>query len=369
MIVPIINGILSYKKAPVTWLLFLLNIFFFVLSSEQANVFDKKIEALLKDDYFLRTQGKIFASFINERPERYSKMMRNLSQKVQAQQNSTMALILGSYAFRDQLFSQKFDHVEGFKDEVAYGWWKKKYLEYISYQQQHPNHIFGLSSSHASLDFWVSYQFFHSGFAHIFGNMVFLLIIGSVLEPVLGSVFFMLFYLMSGMIAAGAFMLLSGFTPMPLVGASGSISAIFSLFCVLFWKRPVRYFYFLLWPTPNKEPVNIGALKFNRWTYNSNNYIGYVYLPAWVALMLWFAGDLTGFLKAGDGVGGVAYTAHIGGELVGALCGFVLLFVMRWKYHNTMKSDDLPATRPIWSTEPLSGYRENKKAAPRGEAA
>jgi len=141
-------------------------------------------------------------------------------------------------------------------------------------------------------------MFMHGSIAHIFGNMIFLLIFGDNLENKLGHLRYLLFYLLTGIIAALAHVFattyMGGDMLIPTLGASGAISGVLGGYILLFPRRRVRVimFYFL------------------------------TDVPAIIAIGLWFVFQLIsgiGMLGPGAQEGGVAYAAHIGGFLAGLI--------------------------------------------------
>ena len=58
-------------------------------------------------------------------------------------------------------------------------------------------------------------------------------------------------------------------------------------------------------------------------------YFGYVYLPGWMILAPWALADIAGFLATPQSLGGIAYSAHLGGELCGILVGVSIYLVRR----------------------------------------
>ena len=142
-------------------------------------------------------------------------------------------------------------------------------------------------------------MFMHGGIAHIFGNMLFLWIFGDNLEDRLGHIKYLIFYLLTGIIASlahvfstVAFASDQGSLLVPSLGASGAISGVLGGYILLFPSRRVR------------------AFLFNVFTE----------VPAWVAVGMWFAFQLIsglGVLGSGSAEGGVAYAAHIGGFIAG----------------------------------------------------
>jgi membrane associated rhomboid family serine protease len=144
----------------------------------------------------------------------------------------------------------------------------------------------------------ITSMFLHGGWAHLIGNMVFLLIFGDNIEDAMGHISYLLFYLLTGIAAALTQVLLDPGSTIPLVGASGAISGVMGAYIVLFPHGKVRAL------------VVFG-------------YFGQVVLvPAWVMIGLWFVLQLfSGFAALGmpSDVGGVAFWAHVGGFIAGAV--------------------------------------------------
>jgi membrane associated rhomboid family serine protease len=147
-------------------------------------------------------------------------------------------------------------------------------------------------------------MFMHGGWAHLFGNMLFLWIFGDNLENVMGRGRYLIFYLLCGIIASLAHVFttvaFNGNQLVPSLGASGAISGVLGGYILLFPKRRVKV-------------IMLRML---------------TEVPAFVALGLWFAFQLIsglGVLGSGSQEGGVAYGAHIGGFIAGLL--LVKLFV------------------------------------------
>jgi membrane associated rhomboid family serine protease len=142
-------------------------------------------------------------------------------------------------------------------------------------------------------------MFMHGGFAHLFGNMLFLWIFGDNLEDRLGRVRYLLFYLLCGILASLAHVFSTaafsgGGSGMlvPSLGASGAISGVLGGYVLLF---------------PGNR-VNVILLR------------AVMQVPAYVALGLWFLFQFVsglGILGGGAQEGGVAYAAHIGGFIAG----------------------------------------------------
>jgi len=143
----------------------------------------------------------------------------------------------------------------------------------------------------------ITSMFMHGGFAHIFGNMLFLMIFGDNIENRLGHFRYLIFYLLVGILASLAHVFVSvslgSSTLIPSLGASGAISGVLGGYLLLFPKRRVRVIMFY-------QMMEV---------------------PAIVAIGIWFAFQLIsgiGLLGGSEG-GGVAYGAHIGGFIAGLL--------------------------------------------------
>jgi membrane associated rhomboid family serine protease len=240
----------------------------------------------------------------------YPDFIKELAKQVESGE-SGRAEILGQLAFRDFYFQKAAPDMDYRGDQVAFEFWKKRIADVDEYEASHPSFTLGLNAGDTSLNKWISYIFVHSGFMHFFGNMLFLIIFGTVLERQIGGLGLLVVFLLSGMAAAGSFAVMTGVTSSPLVGASGAISGIMALYCVLNWSKPARYFYWFFLPF--------------------RGFMGMVYLPAWVAIALWAAGDLAGYLGTVPELGGVAHTAHLGGETAGILTGLILFAMRRWR--------------------------------------
>ncbi len=145
--------------------------------------------------------------------------------------------------------------------------------------------------------------FLHAGWAHLIGNMLFLWIFGNNIEDRLGRIPFVLFYVGGGAVAGLTQVMIAPEADLPLVGASGAIAAVLGAYLVLYPRARVLSFVFL----------------------------GFFYqlleVPAVLLLGFWFAFQLVdgvGSLGAESVGGGVAFFAHIGGFVAGALVAVVL---------------------------------------------
>jgi membrane associated rhomboid family serine protease len=146
-------------------------------------------------------------------------------------------------------------------------------------------------------------MFLHVNLIHLVGNLVYLWIFGNNIEDRLGRPGFIAFYLLGGVAAAAAQIAIDPGSTVPMVGASGAISAVLGAYLVLF------------------PGARILSLVFLGFFYQLIN------VPAVVVLGLWFVLQLIdgiGSLGLAGAEGGVAFFAHIGGFVAGVVVGVLL---------------------------------------------
>jgi membrane associated rhomboid family serine protease len=142
-------------------------------------------------------------------------------------------------------------------------------------------------------------MFLHGGWAHIIGNMLFLWVFGDNVEDAFGHTGYLLFYLLTGLAASAAHIILDPRSEIPSVGASGAISGVLGAYLILFGGNAIR--------------VLIG------WFITI--------VPAWMMIGLWaaqqFIATYGSLARTEQTTGGVAYAAHAGGFVVGLLIAVV----------------------------------------------
>lgn len=153
----------------------------------------------------------------------------------------------------------------------------------------------------------ITSQFLHGGFAHLFGNMLFLWIFGNNIEDQLGHVKYLIFYLACGILAALSQWFFSTQSGIPALGASGAIAGVLGAYILRFPRARVRTLLFL------------------------GPFITFPDIPAIFFLGIWFlqqtlygVASLNVESTIGMENGGVAYWAHIGGFVFGAILGPLL---------------------------------------------
>ncbi len=151
----------------------------------------------------------------------------------------------------------------------------------------------------------VTSMFMHGSWSHLLGNMLFLWIFGNNVEDRLGHARFLVFYLLAGFAATAlqSFVTLTYGTPLdariPNLGASGAIAGVLGAYILLFPHGRIRTLVFL------------------------GFFVTVVLVPAWVQIGLWvvlqFFNGIASLGAPTEETGGVAFWAHIGGFVAGAV--------------------------------------------------
>jgi membrane associated rhomboid family serine protease len=143
-------------------------------------------------------------------------------------------------------------------------------------------------------------MFMHGGWLHLIGNMWFLWVFGNNIEDSMGHFRFLIFYLLCGLLAAGTQVVVQPSSAIPMVGASGAISAVMGAYIVLYPRVKVHMLIFL--------GIFVTTIK----------------VPAVYMLGYWFFLQIIGGIPAlASESGGVAFWAHAGGFIAGAILIFL----------------------------------------------
>lgn len=173
---------------------------------------------------------------------------------------------------------------------------------------------------------FLSSMFMHAGIGHIGGNMLYLWIFGDNVEHRFGPLRFLIFYLIAGVFANVAQIALNPNEVLPNLGASGAIAGVMGAYMILFpYNRVNAVFIFSI--------VSVPAI---------------VVLGMWIATQL-FSGYGTLF-ESTQGVGGVAYAAHIGGFVAGVAAGLVARASLREEPDSILRRNyELdPKAKRLW---------------------
>jgi membrane associated rhomboid family serine protease len=165
-----------------------------------------------------------------------------------------------------------------------------------------PENLTNILSHLASHDYSVIVSLFtnlfiHGDLMHLIGNMLFLWIFGDNIEYLIGHVRYIFFFLLCGFAATLSQYVISPYSAIPLIGASGAISGIMGAYMLKFPSNRVTILFIIV------------------------IFIYVTRVPAIIVLGVWFLYQiLQGYFSLGQqGLGGVAWFAHIGGFISGII--------------------------------------------------
>jgi membrane associated rhomboid family serine protease len=139
-------------------------------------------------------------------------------------------------------------------------------------------------------------MFMHGSWSHLIGNMVFLWAFGPEIEDAMNPLRYAVFYVVGGVVAMLAQVLASPTSTIPTLGASGAIAAVMGAFLVTYPRDEIRSLLFLF------------------------IFVRVTFIPAAILIGVWFLSQLLDAgMVATVQTGGVAYLAHVGGCIFGAV--------------------------------------------------
>src|SRR6266446_4162720 len=140
-------------------------------------------------------------------------------------------------------------------------------------------------------------MFMHASWSHILGNMVFLWAFGPEIEDLMGRRGYLVFYLLGGLAATAAQVAADPSSTVPNLGASGAIAAVMGAFLVTYPRDRIRSLLVIF------------------------IFVQMRYIPAALLIGVWFLLQLVnlGAVAPQQAAGGVAYAAHVGGFIFGAV--------------------------------------------------
>ncbi len=185
-------------------------------------------------------------------------------------------------------------------------------LSLDDYSRNHFIMSFGLIPGRFHFSALLTSMFMHGGWFHIIGNIMFLWAFGRTIEDAMGSEKFIVFYLLSGLAAGMTQVLLSPYSTVPVVGASGAIAGVMGAYLVTFPRARIHTIVFIF--------VFFTSLD----------------IPAVFILVYWFITQLfsglgsIGYSHISEG--GTAWFAHIGGFIAGIV--FIKLMGIQNRFYR-----------------------------------
>lgn len=202
----------------------------------------------------------------------------------------------------DEAFMRRLHQDEIIRpDEPRYPAWKAQRAEFEKLLAQSFTDRFILKPANPTWYGLLMHMFMHGSVDHLLGNMAILFIVGYTVEAALGSGRFLAFYILSGLGATAADLVLRSDSFVGTLGASGAIAGVMAMFVVIYGLRKIRFFYFLFF------------------------YMGTLHASALLVLPVWLGKEL--LQKVMNPGSHVNYYAHFCGLLTGAL----LATCFRWR--------------------------------------
>lgn len=216
---------------------------------------------------------------------------------------SSMTL-LGALALRDEVFMRKIQQLpENSFLPGEFNQFKKTAALIQEMDDKSPANKYGLGSRATSPYVWITYQFSHGDFIHLLSNLLFLWLVGALIEITFGGGVLMVLYILGGICGGFLYLLFQDHGSSPVIGASGAISALIAFYAVAMGMRRVSFAYFVA-PFPD--------------------YYGIIYLPALLLVPVFLLADFASLMATPPGLAlGVAHAAHVGGAVFGASLGWI----------------------------------------------
>lgn len=283
---------LKFNSVTVLLVLIIVSLHFLVVQNEvQTGTVNVQTR---ETDIFHQVQAQLYLNYLRTQGQHLDKRHRWIA-SIDHQEKEDH--ILSRISLQDPYFDPLATSAEGI-DEVSYKHWASTYEQIEEVTQLNSASLLGVKVSEANFSRWVTYMFVHVGFYHLLSNVLFLFLFGALIEKIFGGLMVIVLFLGAGLVAVPVYLLLSGQTSVPLVGASGGVCGLIAFYCIYKFKEPLRFFFWVL-------PVD--------------KYFGFIQISTGFVLLLWLLSDVAGYLSSVSFLESIAYGAHIGGFIAGTL--------------------------------------------------
>ena len=294
MIIPITQKSGWHNPPYLTILLILINCFVFFVFQGGEEQQMKKVTDFYSSSGLAKIEGPLYEEYLQkegktDKLEKYQKQL-----KLYGESTTYVAIAKDSVFFKklqaDKVVTQKQD---------IYPSWKQNRARIAGLYGEIFSNKYGHHPDQSSWDTPFTYMFLHGDTMHLVGNMVFLWLVGSLLELSCNRAVYLLIYLATGYFSALFFGWIYVDSSGPLIGASGAIAGLMGASAIIYGLGRVKIFY---------------SLGF---------FFGYLRVPALLLLPLWIGKEL--FQLFYGGPSNVAFVGHLGGLLSGGALGYLQL--------------------------------------------
>lgn len=302
MIFPFWLQLTHFKRAPVTLMLLALNVFFYLLLPMKNGIsLSAELSRKVSQRDFISVQSYLYENYLEKKnPKEWRLWLDRFYQRKEEMHGQELEDFWYQLSFRDGDFLKVINQQAPYPDSIRYESWKKVFTEFEDFQKKDFSGLFGVSIYGGRWSHYITYQFVHAGFLHLFSNMIILVLFGVLIEMQVGSWLVLFLYLLGGAAGGAFYTLTTGNNIAPLVGASGSVCALITFLLVTEPRRNLRFFYFF---------------------FPTEDYFGDIYLSKYWLIPLLILGDINAILTTPDWNLSVAHTAHLGAIMFGAVVG------------------------------------------------
>ncbi len=289
---------------------------FFIYQSGDAKKFDNAFNTYDQNNLF-DIEWPLYQVYLKEKGE--DDLLDSYQSELEEGYYSDISgAIFFDDSFQDYLKDKAPDLIT--KDEDYFKWKNaraeiKKQVDSVSYLR------FGLIPNDLNFITPLTHQFLHGGLMHLLGNLFFLVVCGFAVEAAIGHLRFLVFYLITGVVGGLAHAWISGDSSTPLVGASGAISGVMAMYLGVFRFKKIEFFY---------------------WFFI---FVGYFRAPALLILPVYIGKELYSYFLDTDS--NVAFMAHAGGFLTGAVLMAITFLIQPKKVNEEYVETDQKAADPM----------------------
>ncbi len=292
LVVPLV-GQLSWKNPPViTIAIILANIVVFIFFQGNESQYYQEASEYYQSSGLARIEAEAYLNYLKETAQ--NEKLSTL-EKLDPEDSKEIINILDKM-YEDKIFIEKLENDQIITPQMKiYGEWQRMRDQVDEILNMSTTQRYGYKPSENRLITTFTAMFLHGSPMHLIGNMVFLWLVGCMIEMSCGRAIYLATYLLTGIISCLFFGLIYSDSSIPLIGASGAISGMMGFYTILFARKKVAVF------------LSLGF-------YFTNTRV-----PALILLPFWIGKEIYQIFLGGPS--NVAYAAHLGGLVSGAVFG------------------------------------------------